>query len=302
MTAASDPFGPPPVGPPPLGGGPPPSPPGHPPLPPPSGMPWGAPGSAPFTPDGRGSTPGRRRPWWGLGDVLLALPFIAVTTVAATIVGGAVAVASGSLDLDTLTSEEAAVVPSSVFAASLVGQQLGQGIWPWIVSKWKGRGMALDWGWEFKPRDLLIGPLTAVAALALALVAGGIIAQLVGITDEVSNTEFLGDAEGTLAYWILIFGVAVGAPVTEELLFRGLILRALEKRAGRVVAVIGSTFAFTLPHYIAATPAELAVLLGTIGSVGLVLGMVAVHTRRLAPVIIAHVLFNSLTLVTIFTS
>ncbi len=242
------------------------------------------------------------RPWWGLGDVLLAVPFIVLATVVASIVAVAIGALTGSLDLDDLTSGDGATLPSSMFAASLVGQQLGQGIWPWIVTKWKGRSMALDWGWQFKPIDLLIGPGTAILALVLALSAGALISELVGVTEEVSNTGFLDDAEGTLSYWILILGVVVGAPISEELLFRGLILRAIEKRAGAVAAVIGSTIAFTLPHYIAVSGAELAVLLGTIGSIGLVLGVVAVTTRRLAPVIIAHVLFNSLSVASIFAS
>ncbi len=238
---------------------------------------------------------GNVRPWWGLGDAVLCVPFIVVATLVCTVVGGMVAVLGGSLDLDRLGSGDSGELPASIFAASLVGQQLGQGLWPWIVSKWKGRGMALDWGWAFEWSDLWIGTLTAIAAVALAATMGTLIAQLVGISDQVSNTEFLTDAEGTLSYWILIFGVAVGAPISEELLFRGLILRAFEKRAGAAIGVIGSSIAFTLPHYISATPSELVVLLGTIGSVGLVLGTVAVRTRRLAPVIVAHVLFNSLT-------
>lgn len=277
----SDPFGPPPLGPPAFG------PDGTIPPPPP------LPGSPPA------ATGARVRPWWGLGDALLALPFILVMTTVAAAIGGVVAITTGALELDDLAAGDSAVLPASLLAASLLGQQLGQALWPWIVSKWKGRGMALDWGWAFRPIDLLIGPAAALVAVVLAVTIGAVIAELVGIEEQVSNTGFLDDAEGTLAYWILIFGVAVGAPVSEELLFRGLILRALEKRAGAVVAVIGSTIAFTLPHYISASPSELAVLLGTIGSVGLVLGIVAVRTRRLAPVIIAHVLFNGLTVVSI---
>ncbi|MEZ5377031.1 MAG: type II CAAX endopeptidase family protein [Acidimicrobiales bacterium] len=285
------PFGPPPLGPPsfeqaqPTGA--------VPAMPPPTGAPWGSP---PPPPGAFGPPPSRQRPWWGLGDVLLALPVIILTTIVATVVWAIVAAISGTLDLGGLASGDDTELPASLFAASLVGQQLGQGVWPWIVSKWKGRGMRLDWGWAFEWRDLWIGPLTGLAALVLAVVVGALASTLVG-GDEVSNTSFLDDAEGTLSYWVLIAGVAIGAPLTEELLFRGLILRALEKRAGSVVAIIGSTIAFTLPHYISASPAELVVLLASIGSVGLVFAIVAVRTRRLAPVIIAHVLFNGLTVV-----
>ncbi|MEZ5229576.1 MAG: CPBP family intramembrane glutamic endopeptidase [Acidimicrobiales bacterium] len=121
--------------------------------------------------------------------------------------------------------------PASLFAASLVGQQLGQGVAVDRVQV-EGLRMRLDWGWAFEWRDLWIGPLTGLAALVLAVVVGALASTLVG-GDEVSNTSFLDDAEGTLSYWVLIAGVAIGAPLTEELLFRGLILRALEKRADR---------------------------------------------------------------------
>ncbi len=260
------------------------------PAPPPPAPDRGGPASP--APVGR-STGERIRPWWGLGDALAAVPVIVLASSLLAIASLIIGVAVGAFDLDTVLDEETVAIPAGVIAAGLVGQQLAQGLWPWLVSRRKGRGMASDWGWAIRPIDFAIGPAAAFVALVLAAVVGTTIAQLVGVEQGVDNTQFVRDADGTIAYWVLIASVLIGAPLSEELLFRGLILRAFEKRGGPVLAVVGSTLAFTVPHYIAADPAELAVLLGAIGSVGLVLGVVAVRTRRLGPTIIAHVLFNA---------
>lgn len=231
------------------------------------------------------------RPWWGLGDVLLGVPLIIVVAFLGTLVGLAFVprdqldgVMDGSLD-----------APVAMLACSLVAQQVAQGLWPWAVSKWKGLGLAADWRLRFKPVDLAIGVGAAIMAFGLAAVAAGIVSNLVDLADDsqAENTQFLLDAKGTP--WLVVFLVAavIGAPLTEELLFRGLVLRAFEKRFGKVVAVIASIVAFTLPHFTGANLDGTLVLFASIGAVGLVLGVVTVMTDRLGAAIVAHVLFNA---------
>ena len=62
------------------------------------------------------------------------------------------------------------------------------------------------------------------------------------------NTQFLRDAKGSPWLYVLLVVAVIGAPLTEELLFRGLVLRAFEKRAGTLAAIVGSTALFTLLH------------------------------------------------------
>lgn len=277
---------PPPSAPPP---GPPTSPPTSPPaVGPPSWDPPAGPAVAPFPIP----KPGWHvRPWWGLGDVLLGIPLIVVIAFLGTIVGLAFVprdqldgVMDGSID-----------APVALLACSLVAQQVAQGLWPWVVSKWKGLGLVADWRLRFKPVDLGIGLGAAIMAFGLAAVASGAVSNLVNLTDEsqAENTQFLLDAKGTP--WLAVFLVAaiVGAPLTEELLFRGLILRAFEKRFGKVVAVIGSMVAFTLPHFTGSNLDGTLVLFASIGAVGLVFGVLTVVTDRLGPAIVAHVIFNA---------
>lgn len=278
-------------------GGPPDAPSGYrsPAVPPPPG-----PQSVPVAPLAPSNQPGsgqpyggygRDRPWWGMGDVLLGAVFIVVTVMVGSVVG---LIAAGGEVLDTIESGDTTALPVAFLGISLLFQQFGQGVWPFIVSKWKGLGPRSDWGFEFKWIDAGIGLGTAMIGLAAAGVAGLVASELVDLTDDASadNTQFLTDAEGTPWLYLIVFLVVVGAPFTEELLFRGLTLRAIEKRLGSAAAVIGSSIIFTVPHWIGSDWRGTLVLFASIFAVGLVLATTAVMTRRLGGPILAHMIFN----------
>jgi membrane protease YdiL (CAAX protease family) len=77
----------------------------------------------------------------------------------------------------------------------------------------------------------------------------------------------------------------VGAPLVEELFFRGLLFRALLGRTPVPVAVVVSSLLFALAHFEAVQFAGLAVF-------GVVLALLAWRTGRLMPGIGAHAAFN----------
>ena len=249
------------------------------------------PPSARFSTGAPGAPIVRDRPWWGLGDVALAMPVIIAFSLAAGVLGGIVV---------TLTSEDGfslsgdAELPIAFLAISTIGQQLGQIVWPWAVSKWKGFGMRRDWRWGFEPADIGLGlGLGLLAQFAAYLVSLGVSA-LVGLENEsdADNTQILTDAEGSPWLWVMVGIVVLGAPLSEEILFRGLVLRAFEKRGGKILAVLGSTILFSVVHYTGAGADGTLVLLSSIGVVGLVLGIGAIVFDRLGPGIIAHMAFN----------
>ena len=293
---AEDPFGPPPTSPP-VVGQPPPLPPIAP-VSPGSFAPPVSPGS--FAPPGGPALVGvpapatlprdSRRPWWGMGDILLSLPFILGVATAGTFFG---LLFTGSEDFDALGDGG---VPIAMLTTGLVAQQFAQGVWPLIVSKWKGLGPKSDWRLSFKPTDIGIGLGTGIAMLFVAGIFSFIFGELIGLEDasQADNTQFLDDAKGTVWLPILAVCVVLGAPIVEELFFRGLTLRAIEKRFGTVWAIFGSTIIFTLPHYSGSGWKGTVVLFAAIGSVGAVLGIVAVWRDSLGPPIVAHMLFNSL--------
>jgi membrane protease YdiL (CAAX protease family) len=77
----------------------------------------------------------------------------------------------------------------------------------------------------------------------------------------------------------------VCAPVVEELFYRGLLLRSMERRWGTAVAVVGSSVVFALVHF---QPYDLLPL----ALAGLLFGTLRARSGRLGPGIWAHVAFN----------
>ena len=243
----------------------------------------------------------RVRPWWGMGDALLVLPLMAVVFIVSFVVIGLLAAVEG-VDLATISDSEA-VLPGSIVVIPTLIQQLSWFAWPFVVSRWKGLGPAADWGWAFKPADIGIGLGSAMIGLFAAGLAGAGVSALVGLEDSdlADNTSIVSDLEGSPWLWGILFIVVIGAPLSEELLFRGLVLRAVAKRWGEVVGVVGSLIAFVPVHLadggvfrdgLIPTDGQL-VLWATIGTLGLVLAIVTVSTGRLAGAIIAHIVINA---------
>ncbi len=271
--------------------------------------PWGPPPTAPPRPTRHAGPPvgtvhaapppvvaavPDRRPWWGLGDVLLG----GALAVLASFVVGVAAMFVVAEPGDVFDRAEALGTDPAVLGLGLLAQQSAQAAWPVLVARWKGFGVVRDFRWQFKWRDLLIGPLAAVVAVALASLGGETVRRLLDVADEdATNTEILTDFEGSGWFWVFVFAVSIGAPIAEELFFRGLTLRAFQKRWGLTAGLFGSTVVFTLPHYSGGGWGGAAVIFTAIGIVGLVLGVLTIQTGRLGPAIIAHMVFNSFTVV-----
>ncbi len=260
-------------------------------------------------PESLPSQPSKHHPFdwsesrWGMGDILLGLVVIAIVTIGAgilaTIVLGIVSSEAG-FGLGALGSPDDAWMDETGLAivgvVTMIGLQASTFSWPVIVARWKGRGLVSDFGFRFKWVDFLIGPAMAIPMMMAAGVVGYGVSTLVGLEDqsEAGNTEFLTDSTPGLVRYALIFFVVVGAPFSEELFFRGLSMRAIQKRFGKPIALLGSTALFTLPHFQGGSWQAVVVMLATIGTIGLLLGGLAIGMNRLGPGIVAHATFNSI--------
>ncbi len=256
---------------------------------PPSGPP--APSEAPT--GGRA----RVRPWWGMGDALWMIPIMALVLVVSFVVIAVLAVIEG-VSADELETLDSAALPASMLVVPTLIQQLVWFNWPLVVSKWKGLGPAADWGLAFKPIDIGIGLGTAMIAMFAAGIAAAITGAIVGLEDEslAENTQLLTDYRDSVWLYALLMLLVSGAPLAEEMLFRGLLLRSIEKRLGTVAGVAGSVVIFTVIH-----PADggflssgQVVLWSAIAGYAVVLSVAAVLTQRLAASMIAHVIINAL--------
>jgi uncharacterized protein len=229
-------------------------------------------------------------PRWGLGDVVLGIPFI-LAAVALVVAG----IGLFGVFVDDSASLGPAETGGLALVVGLVVQQAATLAWPIIVSRWKGFGVRLDFGAFGLGMDVLYGMAAGVVLVALSAAVALAMAALVGLDDlaESSNTGFLDDVSG-VAQLVLIAAVVIGAPLSEELFFRGLVLRAFAKRWNVVVGWLCSTLLFTAVHYSGGSPAAAVVLLASIGTLGLGLGALAMVTGRLGPSVVCHVTVNAI--------
>src|SRR5690606_29357745 len=85
---------------------------------------------------------------------------------------------------------------------------------------------------------------------------------------------------------LLVVVVVIGAPLVEELFYRGLLQRSLARRVDDKVAVVAVAAGFAFIHL---RPVEFPGLL----AFGLVLGVCTMITGRISMGIAAHLAFNA---------
>lgn len=151
------------------------------------------------------------------------------------------------------------------------------------------RDLGRDFGLGFTRRDgwgalagagcqLVVFPLLYVVLEAIAgdLDVGGPARELAA---RASGGSFV----------VLALLVTAVAPVIEELFYRGLVLRALERRIGPTGGIVLSSVWFGASHFQVVQFPALFLL-------GVVLAWLTVRTGRLGAAIVAHVAFNGITM------
>jgi len=110
--------------------------------------------------------------------------------------------------------------------------------------------------------------------------------------------EIISDPGASVMLKLSLFSAAVLlAPVTEELMFRGVLLRAMEHR-GRRIAMVITALVFALVHLLGVDPdrflASAAVVAPPIFLLGLMLAWLTIREGRLGPAIFLHSGWNLL--------
>jgi uncharacterized protein len=97
---------------------------------------------------------------------------------------------------------------------------------------------------------------------------------------------------------IVVLFVCVGAPLIEELFFRGLVQSVFTRRFGARVAVFAQAGCFAVVHYqVGMSAYEMLITFVTIAAVGVLLGVVRWHYQRLGPGMVAHAAFNTVAVI-----
>lgn len=109
--------------------------------------------------------------------------------------------------------------------------------------------------------------------------------------------DMLANADTTFLRVALVSAAVVLGPVTEELMYRGILVKALESR-GRVLAIVLSSVVFTAAHVTGLDYSQVwrsaAVVLPPLFLLGLVLAWLTQRHGRLGPAIFLHSGFNLL--------
>src|SRR4029079_3604755 len=99
---------------------------------------------------------------------------------------------------------------------------------------------------------------------------------------------------GTLTVVIIVLIAVVGAPIVEELFFRGLLMSGFVTRSGVAIGIILQACVFGLVHISQADlNSDLGVFL-LIAPVGAVLGVLRFGYKRLGPGIFTHAVYNAI--------
>ena len=170
-----------------------------------------------------------------------------------------------------------------------------------LAVRHKGRGMSTDLAVSFKPIDLAIGALLFVVGVALAGLVALAMELLFGISSSAAVADMIQDSDGSgsgvsASIVLLAVLVALFIPFAEEIVYRGLLWSALEKRGMREEAILLLTsLVFAAVHL---EPARFLVLF----VLGLVLGFGRIRTGRLGSCVAAHVFLNSTAMIALLAT
>lgn len=219
---------------------------------------------------------------WTAADAVLVL--LGTQLLSMLWAGGGVALAYGS---------GGAPSPLPVVALFLlnIGLWAGYGLGPVLVVRRKGVSLPSDLGARLARFDVPAGLAAGVVAQAALMPAlYWPIGRLTDGDPGASARELVDSARGPFQVLVLVAATAVLAPLTEELFYRGLFLRGLQRRFGPLAAAVVTSAVFAAVHLDALAAPGLFVF-------GLLSAALSLATGRLGPSWAFHVGFNLTTLV-----
>jgi membrane protease YdiL (CAAX protease family) len=219
---------------------------------------------------------------WGLPDVALAW-----------FIGAAAGVVLGLpfYDPDVGADHQ----PIRFYLATILFQNLGTVLWLIFVSKRKGQdSLGRDFGlvWPFaRLKSTAVAGWTAAGA-GLAILSGILLRPIdliVDLDEPAQDLSRVIERSSTAGRVLLAICVVFVAPPVEELLFRGALLRGLQRRWSAAVAIFVSAAIFAGIHLV--DPGS-GYVLPALLLLGLVSGYQAVKRGDLARSVLLHLGFN----------
>ena len=214
---------------------------------------------------------------WGLGDFFWIWP----AGIVASLVLGSVGFG--------ITGDQAGHPGGLTTALVVIGQFGGWLAGLVIVSRTKGRSLRADFGFVLRFRNawaLLLGGALLIVLGALIVpirnLANGRTQQVVHDLDTAHGAKLV----------VLIVVAALIAPMIEELMFRGLLQRALRRRFAPAAAIAIAAAVFAFAHPLLDPSIGTLSIVPALYALGAISGVAAECTGDLSVSILLHIGFN----------
>ncbi len=139
-----------------------------------------------------------------------------------------------------------------------------------------------------------------LGAIAAQAVVGAIVVAL-GLP-LVGNTEGLEEISADRTYVVsLVITAVIAAPIVEEMVFRGVVMRGLRSRMPIVMVVIVQGLLFGVAHVDPVRGVGNVGLVLVLSGVGIAFGIAVALLGRIGPSIVAHALFNGAVLLIVLS-
>lgn len=152
-------------------------------------------------------------------------------------------------------------------------------------------------GFDVRPMDGLFILVGAGVSLALGYMLVPIAEFLGADEDPQSTAELLAGVSPGLALMVTFFAIVVFVPMVEELLFRGILQRAIGNYLGRINTILVTGIVFGLVHILGLTNltfANVLVVIVPLSLLGILLSWVADRDGRIGRAIAIHTGINAL--------
>ena len=209
-------------------------------------------------------------PWWGMGDAVIAFIGTGVVSVITSII-----LVTSNIDP---VHGWGLIVSTSAPWLVLLG-------WPIYSAIKKGNGPRIDLGLLGTKSHLRIGFIGGILAISIGGAIGVIQQRFTGPITSVAGDLAVNQQGLVLIIFLLM--IMFGAPIVEEIAFRGLLFGALAKaQFSGITTVFLSAGIFSLFHF------ELNRIL-ILFAIGLVLGEIRRRTGSTLAAIVAHFVVNA---------
>ena len=188
--------------------------------------------------------------------------------------------------------------PVAVYVALLAVVGYGPSIaWWWFASeRWGSGDRFRDVGATPRWSDLAWGPLVWLATIVVQVFVGAIV--LAFDVPLSNNTDDIGRLAADRTYTVaIVIAAVVAAPLVEELVFRGLVMRSLLSKLPAVIAVGFQGILFGVAHVDPVRGTGNIGLAIILSGVGISLGSAAYLLRRIGPTVVAHAIFNGVVMI-----